>query len=321
MAEVVEVDAGGRERRRWALPPGQVRHVGKHGGGADIGLDHDGLPTVGCSLMLEGPGPCGMIVTVKDFAAGVPTFADGVQLQAGGSWIFAPGADHYVGCGDCSMMLKIVISSSGTSGTDGAALSPACSSNATSSVSGRAERTPTSSAIPAANSRSGIAFDYGGAGRGGGPFADRRGEQRQQRKEEERRNAREKRKAVWNTGPPATANAAVPKLPTGGDDSSDEDVSAPGVAGPLGTDKSAQDGGSYNGWEHTSFATTQDKTKFMKLMGCKDGGGPEKKEQQQPKGVASAPQAIRGGLGHDLERQFQQGMRQQLRGRTRGLGC
>mmetsp|Transcript_13494 Transcript_13494/g.36391 ORF Transcript_13494/g.36391 Transcript_13494/m.36391 type:complete len:168 (-) Transcript_13494:29-532(-) len=150
------------------------------------------------------------------------------------------------------------------------------------------------------NGRHGIAFDYGAASSGRrrsrsrGTRAD---ERRQQRKEDERRDMRDRRKALWGGG--ATGDSGASKSNGGSSAASSvargEEHETPTV--------------SANEWERSSFKSSEEKSKFLRLMGAKESLPAD----------GDAKHRVRES-DRDLEQQYWKGMRQHMGYRTRGLG-
>mmetsp|Transcript_100403 Transcript_100403/g.193808 ORF Transcript_100403/g.193808 Transcript_100403/m.193808 type:complete len:230 (-) Transcript_100403:20-709(-) len=171
-----------------------------------------------------------------------------------------------------------------------------------------------------ANRRRGIGFNYesGSSSRRGRRSRSRREERRLQDGEQRRADKREQRKALWS------APAAAKTVPDpAGDDSSESEpdgscsaaprVRTEGSVGTASIEGSAA-AGTANAWEHSNFSTASDKSKFLRLMGAKHVPLPTVGAM----GAASAPDTRHQA---DLERQYWQGMRQQMGGRGRGLGA
>mmetsp|Transcript_144937 Transcript_144937/g.251564 ORF Transcript_144937/g.251564 Transcript_144937/m.251564 type:complete len:169 (-) Transcript_144937:41-547(-) len=162
------------------------------------------------------------------------------------------------------------------------------------------------------NRRQGIAFDYS---------QDRRRSRsprrswRRQGKEDDRRSMREKRKALWSGQVPSAAPAGKSgRLNAEGTDSesSEEDDASRG--------KPQESQASANGWEHSSFGSSDEKNKFLRLMGAskaKAGGTDGDPADAAAARTSSSAVAARS---RELERQYWQGQHQRARGYTRGLG-
>mmetsp|Transcript_69801 Transcript_69801/g.110316 ORF Transcript_69801/g.110316 Transcript_69801/m.110316 type:complete len:156 (-) Transcript_69801:37-504(-) len=115
--------------------------------------------------------------------------------------------------------------------------------------------------------------------------------------EEKRKQQREKRKALFAS--PAVAKPAPPT------EESDDEPESSGVVAPR------PDAWAKACWEKSSFESSSEKSKFLRLM----GGA---KEKSGDKVDESAKQV--GASSQELERQYLQGMQKQLYSRHRGLG-
>lgn len=178
-------------------------------------------------------------------------------------------------------------------------------------------------------SRRGIAFDYEGNPRDRSRDPRRGPNRRQQQRREE---IREKRKVLWSGKTPSAGGAACAAAGSGrggvggGSGSDDSDSSSDAGADGRGLVRFAANaaegaaehaGGSFNGWEQTSFDSSSDKEKFLRMMGAKnvplDSSAPDRPASAAAPGGASDRQRDR-----ELEQQYLQGVKR-LGGRQ-GLG-
>eukprot|EP00434_Breviolum_minutum_P036234 symbB.v1.2.032100.t1/scaffold3807.1/size51516/2 len=126
--------------------------------------------------------------------------------------------------------------------------------------------------------------------------------------EEKRKQQREKRKALFSA--PVVPKKVESETKKSDDESeeSDDDTSTKLVA------KAPSDSWEKAAWDKSTFDSSADKNKFLRLMGgAKDKSSPS---DQAKGGATQSP----GPSSQDLERQFVQGMNKQLYSRHRGLG-
>jgi len=169
-----------------------------------------------------------------------------------------------------------------------------------------------------ANSRLGIGFNYeSGSGSRRGRRSRSREERCQQDGEQWRRDKRDQRKALWSAPavpkavPRRAGNSSSESGPDGSSSAAPR-VHTEGSSGAASIEGSAA-AGSANAWEHSNFSMASDKSKFLRLMGAK----------HMPLPTVGAMGASAPDTQHqaELERQYWQGMRQQVGGRGRGLGA
>eukprot|EP00439_Symbiodinium_sp_Y106_P031569 s1963_g3.t2 len=119
--------------------------------------------------------------------------------------------------------------------------------------------------------------------------------------EEKRKQQRENRKALF-----ATAKCEEPKPKAGSEESAgSEDEPSKLVSAPV------ENAWERTSWEQSSFDSSADKAKFLRLMGA----------DKDKKSSSVQPSKVKPGPGtQELEHQYWQSMQKQLYSRGRGLG-